>query len=1007
MPKKSFIEQYKEFAQQATKPVVPSKRKLTLSDQVRDQKYMMQQQNLKEPFAIVDKREKAIHYFNPDGSLIKSEPVLTGKSGRDKETAPSWNEYMKENEGAKAKDYLKYLAETKQQTTPAGIFEVGIKENVQQEPGWKGKAARAAESLLSGTPFALPLTKRRSEIEEARKRTYGPEGKILTLKSQYGVASSKAIHGTQYKDRERALIEQKPEQMGLTNGCVNVNGSTICFNTLKHKSKVVILPEETDRNVNPAPIVEISDGKRGAMVQRIPTTTRERAKEIRQTREYLRGVNKGGNLGMTDDELNFATAVAEKETKGGRSFMSKLESNILPGTFAKSYGMFEMKEDFPYLEKGKSPNNDTVALKAVRDYTRAKSLVPDGHKVSELSDHKALELYNLYNGAAYHHKTFGQDFLKNWYPVKYEYGLGGTLGTALFPAQESAYQTWRSKLPKRLQYEGNYDLRGFWKENPKFTAVEGQHMTDKFKLPNHPTFSNESQYYDETPGQGGYWKGGTFVPNPKIGPAMQKKRNGGPLVRGYLKKYAFGSPGPVEDETVIGGYPMQNDTASGDYNAATDWTGVDRNASKPDKNKKSWGVSRQQVGNGVMAAGQIVRSMDKTTFGDFRDDTDDFTDGAMNVVGQAGPWGALIAGIYNIVQPIAKGVRKRTEATDGFGNLTGSKRKINRTATLGAILSPSQAIANRIALNYYKPGWGGYADALQKKLKEEFNEKQAPYVEANRLYAEGRAGLQGDYAQGIKTNQYYGNGGNLAKAPIKPLFPRREVDRLYKTPTTTEKLKRNLNPYEGHWLKQAVMQTLLDQHEWGNRINMVQQALSTRYGNGYDAAALGLEAVKIPGGPGADFVVNAVQEDLQYMGDFEDTRVPFKTPQVPASDNTRVVKHAHGGSLVSSYLKANGGTLNQLSKSTVEVKGPTHENGGVQLPQVGAEVEGNETISNGYVFSDRLGFAQEHKKLARMQGKIEDKPATRERLNTLKLLKEKEGQLALAQEYLRKTLNLQ
>ena len=343
------------------------------------------------------------------------------------------------------------------------------------------------------------------------------------------------------------------------------------------------------------------------------------------------------------------------------------------------------------------------------------------------------------------------------------------------------------------------------------------------------------------------------------------------LVDTYLKKYAFGSCGPIEDETVIGGYPMQNDTASGDYNAATDWTGVDRNASKPDKNKKSWGVSRQQVGNGVMAAGQIVRSMNKTTFGDFRDDTDDFTDGAMNVVGQAGPWGALVAGIYNIVQPISKGVRKRTEATDAFGNLTGSKRKINRTATLGAILSPSQAIANRIALNYYKPGWGGYADALQKKLKEEFNEKQAPYVKANRLYAEGRAGLQGDYAQGIKGNQYY----------------------------------------------------------------------------------------------------------------------------------------AHGGSLVSSYLKANGGNLKQLSKSTVEVQGPSHEEGGVQLPQVGAEVEGNETISNGYVFSDRLGFAQEHKKLATAQGKIEDKPATRERLNTLKLLQDKEAKLAATQEYLRKTLNLQ
>lgn len=111
------------------------------------------------------------------------------------------------------------------------------------------------------------------------------------------------------------------------------------------------------------------------------------------------------------------------------------------------------------------------------------------------------------------------------------------------------------------------------------------------------------------------------------------------------------------------------------------------------------------------------------------------------------------------------------------------------------------------------------------------------------------------------------------------------------------------------------------------------------------------------------------------------------------------------GALASKYLKAHGGNLKQLSNSTVEVQGPSHGNGGVGLPQLGAEVEGKETISDGYVFSEELGFAKVHKKIAKATGIIEAKPATPERLNTLKLLKEKENKLALAQEYIRKTLN--
>lgn len=88
-------------------------------------------------------------------------------------------------------------------------------------------------------------------------------------------------------------------------------------------------------------------------------------------------------------------------------------------------------------------------------------------------------------------------------------------GTHLSPRDEAGYQHWKATLPKRLQYEGDYDLRGFYKKNPQFSVdVPGQHMTDEFKLPNHRTFSDESKFYN--PGTmrfGGHWTGDVYNPN--------------------------------------------------------------------------------------------------------------------------------------------------------------------------------------------------------------------------------------------------------------------------------------------------------------------------------------------------------------------------------------------------------------------------------------------------------------------------------------------------------------
>lgn len=90
--------------------------------------------------------------------------------------------------------------------------------------------------------------------------------------------------------------------------------------------------------------------------------------------------------------------------------------------------------------------------------------------------------------------------------------------TVLEEEDEKAYQEWKLTLPENLQYEGDYDLRGFYQKNPTFKAEEGQHLTDEFKRSNHPTFSNESKYYKEGM-PAGRWDGDKYIPenrSPKV-----------------------------------------------------------------------------------------------------------------------------------------------------------------------------------------------------------------------------------------------------------------------------------------------------------------------------------------------------------------------------------------------------------------------------------------------------------------------------------------------------------
>lgn len=136
-----------------------------------------------------------------------------------------------------------------------------------------------------------------------------------------------------------------------------------------------------------------------------------------------------------------------------------------------------------------------------------------------------------------------------------------------------------------------------------------------------------------------------------------------------------------------------------------------------------------------------------------------------------------------------------------------------------------------------------------------------------------------------------------------------------------------------------------------------------------------------------------------------DSRQGKEVPSIPHPNNPW---YADGGQLPTtdwSNQQVPGGSLTPLNSQAVAVNGQSHEQGGVQLPQ--AEVEGGESISKGFVFSDELGFAALHKPIARAIGKIEDKPMNPIRRKTMEILQGREQGLALSQEFLKQRLGIQ
>ena len=87
---------------------------------------------------------------------------------------------------------------------------------------------------------------------------------------------------------------------------------------------------------------------------------------------------------------------------------------------------------------------------------------------------------------------------------------------------EAAYRDWMRAIGHTKEagyfvddnFNGtNYDYRGYFKKYGPVLLSEGQHLTDEFKLPSHPTFSVESIYATgENKKKAGRWEGETYIP---------------------------------------------------------------------------------------------------------------------------------------------------------------------------------------------------------------------------------------------------------------------------------------------------------------------------------------------------------------------------------------------------------------------------------------------------------------------------------------------------------------
>lgn len=156
--------------------------------------------------------------------------------------------------------------------------------------------------------------------------------------------------------------------------------------------------------------------------------------------------------------------------------------------------------------------------------------------------------------------------------VAYHYGKAlhkAQSGVQIKPPFEEYYKT----IPQYKNDTSNYNLRAAYNNLPypvmeEFANNPEAHLPDTYKLPNHPTFSNESIYFDPSINKdsAGYWKGNMYIPyNPKYRDTVIEKDNGGKIPVAKTKSQQYNGLNNSSSNKML--FPLEgNNVFRGLYN---------------------------------------------------------------------------------------------------------------------------------------------------------------------------------------------------------------------------------------------------------------------------------------------------------------------------------------------------------------------------------------------------------------------------------------------------------
>ena len=312
-------------------------------------------------------------------------------------------------------------------------------------------------------------------------------------------------------------------------------------------------------------------------------------------------------------------------------------------------------------------------------------------------------------------------------------------------------------------------------------------------------------------------------------------------------------------------------------------------------------------------------------------------------------------------------------------------------------------------------GGVGYlqGNKMEKERLKQLGTLNSQYREQVAAQQQFGAQQNANYFADTKKAQMYGNGGQLLPPPI---VDNTAVHQL--TPQVKRPLVLNTPEYYTKKRNQKLISGFL---------NTGAAIAPPGASSAFDAAGvvydLGTEGETNPVGivlkNNRKVIVDKTAKEIEYktvpgLGRLWNAYEAYENfsdaSKYQDSLNMTKQKKAMGGPLSQNLLanqKAIGGSMSPMSKDTTLAIGPSHEEGGIDLPTQGAQVEGGETTDKNYVFSKVLGFADLHKPIAKAQGKIENKPATPERIEALNRLQQKTEKLKTLQEYFKQQLNLQ